>query len=186
MDQHLTARIPEANTFVTLGVAKITTNLHQSVSALVSIDYMVKRLKFSADMKYSRLMGELLALKISEGCSTWPDCLLPVPLHHSRLLERGYNQAFQIADIVSKRLCIPVEQDCASRITSQASQVQLNARDRTKNLRSAFSVTTRVTDKKIAIIDDVYTTGATTRSLAMTLKKAGASSVSIWAFARTP
>ena len=273
MDQHLTARIPEANTFVTLGVAKITTNLHQSVSALVfsfvyskifpstcslcdlpsvtrldlcdscdkalprigfscftcglplidtdtahlpgsdkkqllcgkcltepspideaiipflyeaPIDYMVKRLKFSADMKYSRLMGELLALKISEGCSTWPDCLLPVPLHHSRLLERGYNQAFQIADIVSKRLCIPVEQDCASRITSQASQVQLNARDRTKNLRSAFSVTTRVTDKKIAIIDDVYTTGATTRSLAMTLKKAGASSVSIWAFARTP
>lgn len=150
------------------------------------IDYMVKRLKFSADMKYSRLMGELLALQVSEGCSIWPDCLLPVPLHQSRLLERGYNQAFQIADIVGKRLSIPVEQDYVRRITSLASQVQLNARDRTKNLRSAFNVTTKVTDKKIAIIDDVYTTGATTRSLALSLKKAGAASVSIWAFARTP
>ena len=147
---------------------------------------MVKRLKFAADVKYSRLMGELLAQQVSQGCSIWPDCLVPVPLHQSRLLERGYNQAFQIADIIGTRLSIAVEQEHVSRIASQASQVKLNARDRSKNLRSAFNVTQPVTDKRIAIIDDVYTTGATTRSLASTLKKAGARSVSIWAFARTP
>ena len=150
------------------------------------IDYMVKRLKFSADMKYSRLMGELLAQHVSQGCSIWPDCLIPVPLHHSRLLGRGYNQAFQIADIIGRRLHIPVQQDCARRISSQAPQATLNARDRSKNLRSAFAVNASVANNKIAIIDDVYTTGATTRALAATLKKAGAQSISVWAFARTP
>ena len=138
-------------------------------------------------MKYSRLMGELLAQQISQGCSIWPDCLIPVPLHHSRLLERGYNQAFQIADIIGKRLNIPVEQDHVRRITSQAPQATLNARDRSKNLRSAFTVDASVVNgKNITIIDDVYTTGATTRALALTLKKAGASRISVWAFARTP
>lgn len=131
-------------------------------------------------------MGELLAKQISEGCSIWPDMLLPVPLHHSRLLERGFNQAFQIADIVGRRLNITVAQDIVTRSAGQATQVKSNARDRAKNLRKAFAVNSPVTDKKIAIIDDVYTTGATARSLASTLKKAGAAKVSVWAFARTP
>lgn len=131
-------------------------------------------------------MGELLANAVTTQHTILPNVLIPVPLHHDRLLERGYNQAFQIADIISQRMDIPVDQKSILRIDRQSSQVKLNARDRAKNMRRAFSAVGNVTGKKIAIIDDVYTTGATAQALANTLIKAGALSVSVWAFARTP
>ncbi len=131
-------------------------------------------------------MGELLASAIATRQTTTPDFLVPVPLHQERLLERGYNQAHKIADIIGQRLSIPINARSVQRIDQQGSQVTLNARDRAKNLRRAFIAVDSVAGKNIAIVDDVYTTGATAQALATTLLKADANSVSVWAFARTP
>lgn len=131
-------------------------------------------------------MGELLAQAVLKRHRVWPDVLIPVPLHHERLLDRGYNQAFQIANIVSNRLTIPIDQHSIQRVDKQSSQVKLGARERDKNMRRAFTAVDDVAARKIAIVDDVYTTGATAQALARTLIKAGALSVSVWAFARTP
>ncbi len=150
------------------------------------VDYMIKRLKFSGDMKFSRIMGELLASAVKERLHNQPVALIPVPQHHDRLLERGYNQAQQIAEIVSQRLHIPIDSKCTERVLYQPPQATLNARDRAANIRRAFSVCADVKGKDLIIIDDVYTTGATTNALARVLLKAGAERVSVWAFARTP
>lgn len=147
---------------------------------------MVKRLKFSADMKFSRIMGELLANAVIADASGRPDALIPVPQHQRRLLERGYNQAVQLAEIIGRRMNLPVDQYSTERTLYQPPQVKLNAREREVNIRRAFSVNRDVTGQKLAIIDDVYTTGATTNALAGVLLNAGAKQVSVWAFARTP
>lgn len=131
-------------------------------------------------------MGELLANAVSTHHTIQPDVLIAVPLHQTRLLERGYNQAFQIADIIGRRLQIPVDQQSVRRDYALGSQVKLNARDRATNMRRAFSAVGNVKGKKVAIVDDVYTTGATAQALATVLIKAGAVSVAVWAFARTP
>lgn len=131
-------------------------------------------------------MGELLAKAASEQITTQPDALVPVPIHPDRLLERGYNQALQIAQIVGHRMNIPVDPQCTERLFHQPPQVKLNARDREKNIRRAFGVCGDVAGKNLTIIDDVFTTGATSNSLARVLLQASAQSVSVWAFARTP
>ncbi len=150
------------------------------------VDFMVKRLKYSNDMKFSRLAGELIANAVESSQNQHPpSALLPVPLHQDRLLERGHNQSLQIARIIGSRLGIPVADGDVERTISQVPQAGLNARERDRNIKRAFSARSQVPER-VAIIDDVYTTGATANSLATTLLNAGAEEVSLWAFARTP
>ncbi|OED39199.1 hypothetical protein AB833_16850 [Chromatiales bacterium (ex Bugula neritina AB1)] len=151
------------------------------------VDYMIKRLKFAGELKYSRIIGEILSdTLITHLKESTPDLLIPVPLHKQRLLERGYNQAFQIATLVSKKLEIEIDNDSVIRVAAQTPQSRLGAKARDINIKRAFKVIGNIQGKNIAIIDDVYTTGATALSLTSSLYQAGAASVSIWVFARTP
>ena len=115
-----------------------------------------------------------------------PDCLIPVPLHELRYRQRGFNQAHVIANHLSARLHIPLDDSTVTRVVASDQQAALGARDRAKNMRRAFTVNHTVNGKSIAIVDDVYTTGATCTALAKSLLAAGASRVDVWAFARTP
>ena len=153
------------------------------------VDFMVRRLKFSSDTKFSRLAGELIAHAVSSHElreSDLPDLLVPVPIHSQRLIQRGFNQAALIAGVVAERLNIRYSGEMLQRINQQLQQSELSARDRETNIRRAFSVTGEVEDLHVGIIDDVYTTGATARAIARQLRKAKATKVSVWAFARTP
>jgi ComF family protein len=113
-----------------------------------------------------------------------PDVLLPVPLHRQRLRQRGFNQALELARPVSRRLCIPLDPWLAVRNKATIPQASLSPKDRYRNVRDAFQVKKDVSGLKIAIIDDVMTTGHTANALANTLKKAGAREISVWVFAR--
>ena len=153
------------------------------------VDFMVRRLKFSSDTKFSRLAGELISHAVSSQAALendLPDLLLPVPINSHRLMQRGFNQAALIADVVAERLSIQCSSGAVQRINQQLQQSGLSARDRETNIRRAFSVTGEVEGLHVAIIDDVYTTGATARAIARQLRRAKASKISVWAFARTP
>lgn len=145
---------------------------------------MVQRLKFNTELKYGRLMGELLANAANSRATA--DLLVPVPQHNDRLLQRGFNHAAQIAGIVGNRLSINVDYTLVEKVSATTPQAGLNARQRKANQRNVFSTTRKINLDHIAIVDDVVTTGATCNALASALLKAGCRRVSVWAFARTP
>ena len=149
-------------------------------------DFMIRRLKYAGDTKYSRLVGELICQAVKMQATTSPDCLIPVPMHNSRYRERGFNQAHLIAGHISSHLKIPLHSTAVSRTIANDTQATLGARARQRNMRRAFSVTSSMKGRSIAIVDDVYTTGATCTALARLLISSGAQRVEVWTFARTP
>ncbi len=106
------------------------------------------------------------------------DYLVPVPLHPTRLIKRRYNQATLLARALAKICDIEFDPDILNRIKKTESQGKFKARQRFQNVKGAFSVReralSRIQDKHIVIIDDVFTTGATLDSCANILKRAGA------------
>lgn len=155
---------------------------------------LMHQLKFGEKITYSRTFGEmlfqLLSQKLLQGDNqlglSKPDCLLPVPLHHSRLRQRGFNQSIELARVISKRFNIPIEYDAVRRNRSTTSQMGLDAKARRKNIKGAFSVKHKLTAKHVLIIDDVMTTGSTVNELAKTLKRNGVKHVGVLSFARAP
>jgi ComF family protein len=150
------------------------------------IDHLVRALKFHNRLAYGRVLGELLADALSEKrIEPWPDLLIPVPLAKERFRERGFNQAIELGCIIERRLGIPLRPDLVTRVRSTREQTGLDSKARRKNVRGAFQVTSQLAANRIAILDDVITTGSTANELARTLRRAGAKSVEVWAVART-
>ncbi len=114
----------------------------------------------------------------------YTECLLPVPLHKSKLYQRGFNQAAILALELSKILNKPCELFRCDKIIATLPQAGLSAKVRQSNLTHAFR-TKRLPYKHITLIDDLYTTGCTANEIAKTLKKQGVERVDIWCCART-
>lgn len=141
-------------------------------------------------LKYrgARAMGRALALALLPALRDAPrvDALVPVPLHGSRLVARGYNQAREIAAALSRALKLPVlERGIARRVASPA-QTGQGAEQRRAAVAAAFRVERSLGGLRLAIVDDVVTTGATINALAAALRAAGAASCVAFAVARTP
>ncbi|HSA60941.1 MAG TPA: ComF family protein [Nitrospiraceae bacterium] len=115
------------------------------------------------------------------------DLIIPVPLHPQRLREREFNQSLLLADRIARYLNAPVFLDNLSRIIPSPAQTTLSRKDRLKNLRGAFAVrhADSIAGKRILLIDDVFTTGATVNECAKTLRKAGSGDVFVLTLART-
>jgi len=147
------------------------------------IDQLIKALKFHERL----ILVEFLADELASCVTSQPDCIVAVPLHPTRLRERGFNQSQLLASRISKRLGIPLLKDACQRIRDTPPQSSLPWKERDKNIRNAFSMqpNVEVQGKHVAIIDDVMTTGASLGEIARTLKQAGASEVSAWVVART-
>jgi ComF family protein len=114
------------------------------------------------------------------------DAIIPVPLHRQRLMQREFNQASMFARGLTDHLQAPVLEGVLVRVRSTRPQVELSGQARRQNVRHAFAVTPGATlaDKRLLIVDDVLTTGATLAEIARTLKAAGASQVDVFALAR--
>ena len=150
---------------------------------------LIHQLKFSEKIICARSIGELLLSVLMEDgalSTERPDCLLPVPLHPSRLRQRGFNQSIEIARVISKKLSIPIEYDAVIRCRRTTAQTGLNASRRQKNIKDAFSVTSELSHRHILIIDDVVTTGSTVNELARVLKNKKVERVGILSIARAP
>ena len=112
--------------------------------------------------------------------------ILPVPLHGARLRERGYNQALEIARPVARALDVPLDYQSLVRVRATVPQTGMTLAARRKNLRGAFAWRsgTEVQDRRVALVDDVMTTGSTVQAAAQCLRTAGAQEVEIWVIAR--
>jgi ComF family protein len=106
-----------------------------------------------------------------------PDLILPVPLHGSRIRERGYNQSALLARRLGPEVGLPVNEKALIRARATRPQVGLNAAARVRNVSGAFAVQGDVAGRHIVLVDDVCTTGATLEACAAALKVAGAASV---------
>lgn len=114
------------------------------------------------------------------------DHIVPVPLHYQRLFMRGFNQAYQLASAISKKLKQPVNSNLVHRIRHTDKQEGLSPQQRKANLSHAFAVQSEVKDQHILLVDDVITTGATAQSISQLFKQQGAKRVSLICIARTP
>lgn len=147
-------------------------------------DYLIQRLKFSGELAIAPLLSTLLAAKIAGRQSPLPELILPVPLHHTRLRERGFNQATELARHLGRTLDIPLDHRLCKRMRKTEPQSLLPVNARRLNLRNAFSTTGKLPARHIAIVDDVMTSGHTAGELSRVLKRAGAEKIEIWVIAR--
>jgi ComF family protein len=145
--------------------------------------FLIQSLKFQKKHSAAKIMGTLMAAEFKH-LEAKPDALIAVPLHTQRLKERGFNQSEQIAQHIHKALDIPLLPHALKRNINTASQASLSADERRKNIKGAFDYQIQTKFQRVAIIDDVVTTGSTANEIAKTLKKSGIKQVDIWAFAR--
>jgi len=153
--------------------------LYQSLISRLILD-----LKFNQQLANAVILGELLFLQIKKQNIICPDVLIPVPLHKKRLKQRGFNQALEIAKILSKKLNTPIDYQACQRIKNTLPQSEISAEERKKNIHQAFAISKKINYQHIAIIDDVMTTGNTVNELAKALKKSGIKKISVWCIAR--
>jgi ComF family protein len=147
------------------------------------VDKLIQRLKFHHELRLARLLGERLAARLAPEADR-PDLIVPVPLHASRLRERGYNQALELARPVARRLNIKLDAFGVRRVLPTRAQSDLSLAERRRNVRQAFEAVRDYAGLKVAVVDDVMTSGSTAEALARCLKKAGAEEVSVWIVAR--
>lgn len=116
------------------------------------------------------------------------DVVVPVPLHWRRFLRRQFNQSAELARAVSKLSGLPFSPAAVRRVKLTRQQVGLERHEREENVRAAFRVPPEaeieISGRRVLVIDDVFTTGATVRAVAKALKKSGAGAVDVLTFAR--
>jgi ComF family protein len=147
----------------------------------------VQGLKYDGQLANARVLGTMLGRSVRPaGLHLDVDVLVPVPLHPEKLAERGFNQSIEIARWVAREVGRPC--DCASlkRTRFTRPQVGLPLAERRENLQGAFAVTGSLRGRRVAVVDDVVTTGSTVRECAWALLRAEAASVQVWCVARTP
>ncbi len=148
------------------------------------LDHLILGLKFQGKLQLSRLLGELMADHLARRADSRPELIVPVPLHPSRLRERGFNQALELARPIARRLGIALDYRCCERIRATAAQSQLRGKERRTNVKGAFRMIAPIAARHVAIVDDVVTTGHTVDELARVLVKSGVEKVEVWACAR--
>lgn len=153
------------------------------------VNRLISRYKYSHQRALGRPLISVLINEVSDHLARSPmrrpDVLIPSPMHPAKQRKRGFNQAEDIAELLSLSIGVPWSVTLVKRQHAGTAQSGLNRKQRLANLKGTFVVTGRP-PLRIAIIDDVMTTGATARVLAQVLKTAGAAEVDVWALARTP
>jgi ComF family protein len=148
---------------------------------------VIHRYKYSHALWFEEFLADLL---IREAAPTlrgqdW-DFIVPVPLHPLKRREREFNQAELLAKRLGDATGIPVNTKLVQRTTATMTQTRLSREQRAANMKDAFIVSEkgRLKGQKTVILDDVFTTGATTNACAKALRAAGAGDVCVWTVAR--
>lgn len=157
------------------------------------VDQLILRLKFQHQIAAARVLGMLLARALRASGRPLPECVVPMPLHDSRLRQRGFCQTLLIARHAARRLAtargrsLPVRADLLRRVRAGAPQSTLPAAERTRNLTGAFAAPPlSAPPRHVALLDDVLTTGSTALAAIAALRAAGIGRVELWCCARTP
>lgn len=145
------------------------------------VQQAIHGLKYRGRLIEAHTLGNLIAARLPSR----PDLILPVPLHRWRLIRRGYNQALELGRALSAATGIPLDARAAVRLRATEDQIGKSAAQRRQNVKGAFRITRDLSGLRIALLDDVMTTGATLGELATACRKAGAARIEAWALART-
>lgn len=133
----------------------------------------LQRFKYRSD----REVGHILRRLLERQSRTLPRCfdaIVPIPLHASRMLTRGFNQSAWLARGVAKALAKPLIADALLRPHHDPAQASLGGRERRRQIHRMFAVgPARVASKRILLVDDVFTTGTTVRAAAEVLRRSG-------------
>ena len=146
-------------------------------------DVLVQRLKYGGELALAGFLADLLIAEIDTAIL--PDLILPMPLHPRRLGERGFNQAVEIGRALSARLDVPLAINTCRRVRDTPAQAGLDLAERRRNLRGAFTCDAVLRGRRIALVDDVMTSGTSLDELARAVRRAGAVGVEAWVVART-
>jgi ComF family protein len=144
-------------------------------------DRLVQALKYRARLPLAGFFARRMASRRLQAI----DLVVPMPLHRNRLAERGFNQALEIARSLAKQEGLALEPGAARRVRNTSPQTGLPYEERESNVRGAFECSVDLSGKRLAVVDDVMTTGATLNELARVLKRAGANSVENFVVARS-
>ena len=165
-------------------------------AALAAVDYrppwdrLVTAFKFHGALDLAAVFADAIVGAERRRAAARPALVLPVPLAAARGRDRGYNQAWELARRVARRLDLVAEPDLLLRLRETAHQLALPLAERAGNVRGAFAVEPRrraeLRGRHVAVVDDVMTTASTAAEIAGVLKQAGAATVEIWVLARTP
>jgi ComF family protein len=167
------------------------------VAAVAAFDYaypwagLLGRFKFHGGVDLAGPLARALAVAVDRAPGLPEvDLVLPVPLAAERLRERGYNQAWELARRVARRRGLRAEATLIDRVRNTPHQLALPRAERAANVHAAFVLGPRareqVAGRRVALVDDVMTTGATLAEIAKVLQRAGAAEVQCWVVARTP
>ena len=152
------------------------------------VTQLVQALKYEGALANARVFGTRMVVQaLREQGDPWREAALivPMPLHPSRLVERGFNQSHEIARVVSRLLDLRLAGSGLRRVRGTAPQVGLSRHERAGNLAGAFAADPNiVAGRHVLLIDDVVTTGSTAIAAASSLRVAGAESITVWAVAR--
>lgn len=165
----------------------------------VAVDYahpwdrVLMQFKFGSRPDFAAAMALVMSchIKAQHGAAALgPTRLVPVPLSRERLAQRGYNQAWELARRLARQVGLQARADALMRCVHLPGQAEQGRAARLKRLQGVFQLSPAgrawVAGQRVALVDDVYTTGATATEAARTLLAAGALQVQVWAFARTP
>ena len=148
------------------------------------LDAVITRLKYGPDLSLLAPLGNLLAHAVRDQPT--PDVLVPMPLSAAGLRARGFNQAAELARLVARTLGVRLSLAAATRCRDTLPQASLPFDRRADNVRGAFACDASLSGLRVALLDDVMTTGTTVEELARTLRRSGAADVGVWVLARTP
>ena len=148
---------------------------------------LVHQYKYEGAVWLEKVLADLLwdQLGVLGMREDW-DLVVPVPLFSTKKREREFNQAERIGGIIAARLGVPMEGGLVKRVAPTGSQTMLTRSERRKNVQGAFAVGIRRPLKglRLMLVDDVFTTGATTNACARVLKKLGATDIQVWTVVR--
>jgi ComF family protein len=144
------------------------------------VDSLIRACKYHGRLALARVLGELLAAEVAPDV----DLIVPTPLAPRRLAERGFNQALEIARVIAAATGVRLARDACRKTVDTPPQATLPWKERARNVRRTFVCDWELDGERVAVVDDVLTTGSTLNELARVLRRAGASSVRGWVIAR--
>jgi ComF family protein len=163
------------------------TSARSAVVAKTVVLEAIHRFKYSRALWFENFLAGLLVREAAPVLArgTWHH-IVPVPLHPVKRREREFNQAALLAAPLARATKIPLDEKLLRRVNPTATQTLLTREERAANMKSAFAVRkgTRLAGRRIVLVDDVFTTGATTNACAAALRAAGAAEVGVWTVAR--
>ena len=145
---------------------------------------LIRKFKYHDHPELAQRLAKLLYQEIINQDIELPDLLIPVPLHISKLRQRGFNQSLLLTKELSKLLYIPYKSDIIYKSKATTAQADLSLALRRKNLKNCFKQVKETDAKHIVIIDDVVTTSATATEITKVLKKTGVEYIQIWGLAQ--